>query len=462
MNPSVLNIVTGVTLLMIIVITLTSTSITSVTAMEDVNDQYKCPSEFPSKCNCGRLALEQADPLLLPYYGKLVVNCSYTNLTDAAFLKFIPTWTQVLIFTGNSFKSELPVNLFDSDVPKRSLDSLEVIDLSNNQITSIRGKTFHNVKNVKKLILDNNNLLMTGEHFHPRFLSNFESLDELSLKNAFDQNQRKENFIDNFITSLIQSNLKKLTVLNLESNAIQVIPDELAFCSLPSLSKLSLAGNMLTSISFNVSCTPSLTFVDMSDNYISNLDTKTLTFLSQKSGLEVNLIRNPLKCDCRIIPFHRWINDANTNVVIIGKSTLKCASGYPESNIGKLFVTLKENDFECTLSSSLDDDENSLQNYITISFTITIGIIIISIVMLTIVIFVHRENVIEIYSRIVNSITSKQEYTCLNQDATSGSTAGRTGSGNLFIKNQRQGPPHQQTIRANSSLERTTVREEAV
>lgn len=433
--------------------------VTTASETNNNTDRYKCPSQFPTKCTCGLLELHEADPNLLPYYGKYVVNCTNTNLTDPSILNFIPTKTQVLVFSGNSFVNDLPVNIFDSDGTKRVLDSLEVIDLSNNEITSIRGKTFHGVKNVKKVKLDNNKLLMTGEHFHPRIFSNFESLEELSLKSALDKSHKGVNFIDGLTTSLLESNLKKLKILSLDNNGIQSIPDESAFCSLPSLTKLSLAGNMLTSLSFNVSCNPSLVFVDVSDNYISNLDTKSLTYISQKPDLEINFIRNPLKCDCRIIPFHRWINDPKNKVNIIGKSTLQCASGYPESNIGQLFVSLDENKLVCTLASSLDDDGPSLDNYITISFAITIGIILVSIIMLTVVIIVHREHVVEVYGRIVNSITNKQEYTSLNQD----STVGQTPGSNLFIKSQRQGPPHQQTIRSNSLIDRnSTVREESV
>lgn len=445
------NILTSVTLLICIFIT-------NVHTNED-DQVHKCPPQLPSTCKCGSLELHQAEPMLLPYYGKLVVNCTATNLTDASILKFIPDWTQVLIFNGNNFP-ELPANVFDDSddsSSQKTLSSLETIDLSGNQITSIRGKTFHLVKNVKRLILDNNKLLITGEHFKPRIFSNFQSLRELSLTAAFDQHQRASNFIENFITSLIDSNLTNLAYLDLSDNGIQNIPEESAFCSLPSLKRLSLAGNSLTSVTFNVSCTPLLTDLDLSDNYISNIDSKAIAFLSEKSNLQVNLVRNPLKCDCQIVPFHRWLMNSNTTVKIIGKSTLQCASGEPESNNGKLFASLTDDNFDCS-PEALTDDE-SLPNYVAISLTITIIVILISLVIVSIFIALNRESMIEIYNRFVDSIAGKQEYTCLNQDATTTPAP----EGNLFIKYQRQAPPHQQTIRATSIHESdSTVREESV
>ena len=41
------------------------------------------------------------------------------------------------------------------------------------------------MKHVKRLVLDHNNLKITGRSHHPRMLTNFESLEELHLTNAF-------------------------------------------------------------------------------------------------------------------------------------------------------------------------------------------------------------------------------------------------------------------------------------
>ena len=45
-------------------------------------------------------------------------------------------------------------------------DEFEVIDLSNNKIQEISGKAFHKVSNVKRLVLNHNDLLISGQQHH--------------------------------------------------------------------------------------------------------------------------------------------------------------------------------------------------------------------------------------------------------------------------------------------------------
>ena len=70
--------------------------------------------------------------------------------------------------------------------------NLIYIDLSNNGIQVIRGKSFHHVRNVRTLILDFNKLSIKEEETHPRIFSNFESLAELHLSDAFEDGFDKE------------------------------------------------------------------------------------------------------------------------------------------------------------------------------------------------------------------------------------------------------------------------------
>lgn len=66
------------------------------------------------------------------------------------------------------------------------LPELRVIDMSNNKISEIPGKAYHHVKNVERLILDFNELSITPTRNHPRLFSNFVSLLELHLTDAFE------------------------------------------------------------------------------------------------------------------------------------------------------------------------------------------------------------------------------------------------------------------------------------
>jgi Leucine-rich repeat (LRR) protein len=73
-------------------------------------------------------------------------------------LEFLPDETEVLIFTGNTL-GFLFHNLLGLT---QEHELLKVIDLSNNNITEISGKAFHKVSNVEILILNHNNLKITG------------------------------------------------------------------------------------------------------------------------------------------------------------------------------------------------------------------------------------------------------------------------------------------------------------
>lgn len=120
------------------------------------SDDDQCPPPL-NTCEC-------VEQLLHDRYV-YVTNCTNTNFTDVNLLRFVPNKTQILIFQGNFFP-ELPVNVFGEK--RNQHDALEVIDLSNNQIEHVHGKSFHDVNFVKKLILSNNNIFITGKcQVHP-------------------------------------------------------------------------------------------------------------------------------------------------------------------------------------------------------------------------------------------------------------------------------------------------------
>jgi len=375
---------------------------------DDGDESFECPNEFRGRCQCGRISSSSESP----FRGSYVTNCTNANFTSTAMLAVLPEATEILIFTGNSLVTELPANLFGKG--ERSYDKLHMIDMSNNKIRSIKGKTFHGVRHVKKLILNNNRLLITGEHFHPRLFSNFESLEELYLSSAFAESHRGLNFVEDLITTLNMANLTKLKVLNVENNGISVLPNPDVFCSLPSLTKVLLGGNVLTDVRLNTSCTPKLFLLDVSDNFISTLSNQTLAMFQNTPKFHVNLTRNPFSCDCRLLDFYRWVK--YTKTWVIGNKTLTCASGYPESNGGRLLNELAESDLLC---STLDDDD--LQGYVTASFAVLISLILALIVMSGALIFSHREQIVKVWNLISSSVSGKstREYTALNQEQTS-------------------------------------------
>jgi hypothetical protein len=335
-------------------------------ADDDSDESYECPPAFRGRCTCGKIDMSDDSK----YRGSFVTNCTNSNFTDTSMLTSLPEATEVLIFTGNPLITDLPNNVF-GNLTQKSFEKLHLIDFSGNNLRSIRGRTFHHVKKVKKLILDNNRLTITGENFHPRIFSNFEALEELHLRNAFAEPTRQLNFIEDLVTILNDANLTKLKVLNLENNRIQMMPNQFALCSMPSLAKLLLGGNEITEIRLNVSCTPKLFLLDVSDNFISTISNQSLEFLPNSIKFHVNLTRNPLKCDCHLVDLYRWVKVTRTWV--IGNKTLQCASGYPESNMGRLFDDLVESELRC--SPPEEEGLQPLQGYVSASFAVLISLI---------------------------------------------------------------------------------------
>ncbi|RLU20598.1 hypothetical protein DMN91_007211 [Ooceraea biroi] len=138
------------------------------------SSRLECGPAFRNRCRCLRTCYDG--------HHQYVVNCTNTGFHDTSPLAHLPNETQVLIFTGNDLE-ELPWNVFGN---LDNLPYLRVIDMSNNKIREIRGKAYHHVQHVERLILDFNELSLDPARSHPRVFSNFVSLLELHLTDAFE------------------------------------------------------------------------------------------------------------------------------------------------------------------------------------------------------------------------------------------------------------------------------------
>lgn len=189
------------------------------------------------------------------------------------------------MYIGNNV-SIMPWNVFGkmNDYP-----FLEVIDMTNNNIQEIKGKTYHHVRNVKTLILNHNQLNITGEKTHPRIFSNFVNLESLHLTNAFSENVDPKEYLVALEQIFLGSNLTKLAKLHLEQNEIWSIRNPNIFCSLISLMDLQLGDNKISEINFNLDCIQKLRFVDLRNNKINNLSNQTLSKLEELNSHNVRL-----------------------------------------------------------------------------------------------------------------------------------------------------------------------------
>ncbi|XP_076371658.1 trophoblast glycoprotein-like isoform X1 [Tachypleus tridentatus] len=374
-----------------------------VTEVKNVSPSHKsrfpsvCPAEFQGKCLCGEV----------PYgpEGKLtyVTNCTNTNFHDAVMLKELPLETEVLIFTGNRIP-DLPFNVFGTAA---MYNRLNTIDMSNNHIQSIKGKTFHHVKFVKKLVLNDNDLYIVSKDRHSRMFSNFNHLDELHLKNAFTEKVASSDYLNNLEDVLQKSQLDNLRILNLEQNELSSILNGNFFCSMPSLTEIYVGGNRMTDFRFNSTCLPRLELVDLSRNEISCLKNSTIHLLDAVPGLEVNLTGNPFECDCHLTDMYRWL--ATTKTRVTDKERLQCVNRFHPQNVWKLIKHVTLYDLECPLKKT------DFHDHLSAAYVVMVLIIVICMIMVSLLVYRHRQAIYVFARSWFQPIRNKMKYSSLDK-----------------------------------------------
>lgn len=364
-----------------------------------------CAQQFKGKCQCGMRAV--------PPTGRLsyVTNCTNSNFTDVDMLTQLSPQTEVLVFTGNNIQF-LPPNLIGQDI---RYEKLHTIDLSNNKIKFIRGKTFHNVKSVKVLDLSNNEILIDEDNFHPRIFSNFKSLEELHLNNAFDNSVHDKDFLQELWKIFNESSLTNLKELDLNDNHIRSsFPSSEMFCSLPSLQRLHLSNNFLTDFTLNLTCLKNLSLVDVSYNFISTLTNKSLALIeSGPSDYHINLSMNSFRCDCNLIDFFLWTKRTDKTIRVDSVEKFQCVYGHPMDNAGRFFDDLSEMDLECYDLVKNDD----FKNYISISYAILTCLVLMLVSLTVALIYINRQFLRNSWTFMTTGLISKREYTSLEQQS---------------------------------------------
>lgn len=353
-----------------------------------------CPMEL-KECECGYKSIEHGKK---PVY---VTNCTDRGFDNTMMLRKLPPETEVLIFVGNEVK-DLPLNIFGLDT---AYEKLRTIDFSNNHIQSIKGRTFHNVANVTKLVLNDNDLYIVSKDHHPRMFSNFMHLQELHLRNAFTEKVKAGDYLNNLAEIFENSLLSHLRILNMENNEISGIYRG-EFCSLPSLEELYLADNRLKDIPLNFSCLKYLQLLDVGSNYIQYLGDETLKGLDQARDVKINLTANPFRCDCMMVNTYKWMQTAILTIVNPGH--LYCYEGY-SPNVGKTVMSIRPEDLKC------EPLITELEYHTSASFIVlTVGFICLAIV-LTGFLFKNRLMVSSTVRRLIQPIRNKFHYVSLDR-----------------------------------------------
>lgn len=310
--------------------------IIQICPLKNGSDTDNCSHFKDAGCDCGCQLYRQE--------LKFVVNCTNRKFTDTSIIENLPNTTEVLIFVGNNIR-QLPWNVFGTN---QDNVNLKEVDMSNNNINEIPGKSYHRVNNVERLILDHNDLRISDDlgednKHHPRVFSNFVNLQELHLTNAFADNT-PEDLAEDLHDIFVKSNLIQLRKLHLEQNEIRTFKDPRIFCDLPSLMDVHLSQNNLEHLDFDISCLKHLRFIDLQYNKISNPNLRDLiamdTLPERNQSLMVDLTANPINCDCNIRDFFAWL--ASTKVHLRNLPSLTCTEGYPRNNINQSVTSLRE------------------------------------------------------------------------------------------------------------------------
>ncbi|KAL1131743.1 hypothetical protein AAG570_011356 [Ranatra chinensis] len=363
-----------------------------------------CDQPGFSKCICGDIE----------FRGKVqyVLNCTDVGFTNASVLSQLPPQIQVLIFTGNNIP-ELPWNVFGT---KNSNEQLTEVDMSNNNIREIRGKTYHRVPNVERLILNHNQISTIFEgkiQQHPRVFSNFESLEELHLTDAFADNS-PEDIAAVLHNIFINSDLSRLKKLHLEQNEISHFTDPRLFCDLRDLMDLHLGTNKLSGIDFMVDCLKHLRFIDLEANAIKQLSLRDLSILDslpdRNQNLTVDLSNNPLSCGCDIQDFFNWLK--RTRVTIRNKDKLKCQNDLQGND--QSLVELKQVDCPRTVKVGVPVSQCPTESNHTVTF-LAIALA----VCLAMHVYTHRVKLQEKFLKpVLHSVSNKVQYTSVGKQET--------------------------------------------
>jgi hypothetical protein len=362
---------------------------------DEIDPVSGCPMVL-KKCKCGRQRTYLWHPERNDTY---VVNCTNTNYQKSTPLQQIPKETEVLIFNGN----RVPYMVNNVIGMTNEHELLKVIDFSNNRIQEISGKAFHKVSNVEKLILDHNDLSISGDENHPRMFTNFANLKELHLTNAFSENIDSKYYMDDFQTMIMAAlaeGVDKLMVLKLGQNELWSIKDEF-FCSdmFPALSHLDLSSNQLYDLNFQFECIKNLKYLDIGYNKIKRLNDKTLARIDgffrmphTKDDIprKINLVGNPFVCDCNLSHMFHWLSSTNSN--LRHREELRCYTGIPEANAGRKILNVGL--LYCSDSNGVPRTGNHHTSSSSgITHTLLVILIILIACLLAALLYIHKEKV---------------------------------------------------------------------
>ncbi|KAJ8003510.1 hypothetical protein DPEC_G00149080 [Dallia pectoralis] len=236
---------------------------------EDPKEGSKDEVRIPTPANVpGSPCVEQCSCHTHPVAGFLM-HCQDRGIQKISDIGILERSPSKLVLTGNMIQRLLKYDFV-------TYDSLELLNLANNQIDYVDDETFLSLSNLKKLYLNGNRI------------------EKLSA------------------TMFI--GLHNLEYLYLEYNTIkEIVPG--AFNPLPHLKLLSLNNNLLTSLPLQIFRNVPLTKLNLRRNLLMHLPVSNV--LDQLDSLEqIYLEDNPWDCSCDLVSLKQWVENLRLDTVV--------------------------------------------------------------------------------------------------------------------------------------------------
>lgn len=282
-----------------------------------------------------------------------VVECHHEQKLNGDITKllhYIQDNVVNMTVTG-SYIPELPANSVGSCKHESGLvlHQLKYLDLSNNSISNIHGKSLHCLPNLEILILRDNAWQVDRSPDKTGYFTSVPNLKHLDLTNTFDEVWNGSIHITKLARVFNETDMTKLEILELGYNEFFSFSLSAAnsFCQLTSLKKLNLTHNNLDqpSLPNQKDCLENLTHIDFSYNKMAVLPREFMDKAEDLRDIKViKLDNNPFQCDCGLVETWKWLNSTKINV---NKKELLCAGGYHSSYKGKPVLSLSLSDLRC-------------------------------------------------------------------------------------------------------------------
>ncbi|CAJ0577638.1 unnamed protein product, partial [Mesorhabditis spiculigera] len=224
---------------------------------------------------------------------------------------------------GNRF-GDISESLFDD---QDDHNSVTIVNLTDNKITKIGKNTFNGVRNVEWLYLDNNDIKSVGTQPFAKLAN----LRGIHLKAAFGDISAaaKADLLALFFDHP-RRGWNELQEIDLSNNGLEIINPN-TFCKVPSLVRLILDGNNLKKFEVAPKCLQGLRQLVLRGNKLETVPATLYDMLPSLNAVDVS--KNPLVCDCALMPFLKIAREDPNNFLNQGQTVCELPSNYRGQHI---------------------------------------------------------------------------------------------------------------------------------